>query len=222
MPKRRALEKPGGLFAALPHRVMDSIAYQSLSAHAKAVLLELLRQHNGANNGHLHCARAYMFNRSMRSASGNTKALRELCDRGLAVLTKKGGRSIGPDRYALTWLPISTWRDAHGQSLLDLRQSEFSMNAYVLFKGARPTSSRAESAAKASEAKRQKARSTAKPLDRPTVQTRPSHGPASQLAGPSHGPKTTETGASSGPSDGHIAYATCPPVTAGAVGGEDD
>ena len=44
---------PAGTFAALPHAVMDSEDFRSLSGGALKVLLGLLRQYRGVNNGDL-------------------------------------------------------------------------------------------------------------------------------------------------------------------------
>ncbi len=42
-----------GTFALLPHAVMDSEDFQSLSGSALIVLMCLLRQYRGSNNGDL-------------------------------------------------------------------------------------------------------------------------------------------------------------------------
>ncbi|WP_296219609.1 hypothetical protein [Pseudomonas sp. UBA2684] len=44
---------PSGSFAALPHLVMDSEDFRALSGGALKVLLGLLRQYRGTNNGDL-------------------------------------------------------------------------------------------------------------------------------------------------------------------------
>lgn len=95
--------RDGGGFIAIPWQVVDSAAYQSLSVHAKALLVEIARQYAGHNNGALLCSRAYMQPRGWNSVDMLTKAKRELLDADLIFETVKGARPNKASWYALTW-----------------------------------------------------------------------------------------------------------------------
>ncbi len=104
---KKPQEAVSGSYTPLPHALLDSMAFMGASDRAKAMLLELVRQHSGRNNGHLHLAIGWLRKRGWKSTSAIQLAKAELVERGLAVLTSRGGLNAGPDRYALTWLPIS-------------------------------------------------------------------------------------------------------------------
>lgn len=97
-----------GNYSAIPHCVMDSLAFTGATAGAKALLFPLIRQHNGKNNGHLHLAPNWLKKKGFTSSS-NYKAKDELIERGLIVQTKWGGLGIGASLFAVTWLPISNF-----------------------------------------------------------------------------------------------------------------
>lgn len=100
---RHAKSRDAGGFIALPWQVVDSSAYQGLSAYAKALLIDISRQYNLSNNGALRCGRAYMQPRGWNSMDMLTKAKRELLDAGLIFETVKGARPNKASWYALTW-----------------------------------------------------------------------------------------------------------------------
>jgi hypothetical protein len=105
--KKKPIESVDGTYTAIPHRVLDSEAFKGASHIAKSLLLELLRQHNGGNNGHLQLTQNWLKKRGWISGDTIQKAKQELLERGLIVQTKQGGLNIGPSFFALTWLPIS-------------------------------------------------------------------------------------------------------------------
>lgn len=57
---KKLLEPVSGSYTPVPHAVLDSVAFLGASNRAKAMLFELLRQHNGRNNGHLQLAVAWL------------------------------------------------------------------------------------------------------------------------------------------------------------------
>lgn len=127
MSKRKALlEQAYGRYTPMPHDVLDSIAFIGCSVRAKAMLFELLRQHNGRNNGHLQLTLTWLKSRGWKSADQIQKAKTELISCGLIIKTKLGGLSIGPDRYALTWLDISNFLG------LDIRPKEYHRGGWQL------------------------------------------------------------------------------------------
>ena len=88
------------------------------------MLFELLRQHNGGNNGHLQLSVKWLKKRGWTSTDQIQKAKTELIERCLVIKTRFGGMGMGPDRYALTWLAISQFQG------LDVRSSEYHPGAW--------------------------------------------------------------------------------------------
>lgn len=128
MNKNKRRTKPqeavSGSYTPLPHALLDSTAFMGASTRAKAMLLELVRQHNGRNNGHLQLSVGWLRKRGWSSTSAIQLAKAELLKRDLAILTKRGGLNAGPDYYALTWLPIGDY------SGLDLKQGSYAPGAW--------------------------------------------------------------------------------------------
>ncbi len=106
---RKPVEAVNGSYTALPHVVMDSVAFLHASHTARSLLFELLRQHNGRNNGHLQLAGPWLKRRGWLSSDVVQRAKNELIKRELLVLTRQGGLNAGASHYALTWLPISNF-----------------------------------------------------------------------------------------------------------------
>lgn len=106
--KKKPIEAVRGLYSAIPHSVLDSVALRGASHTARSLLLELMRQHNGQNNGQLHLAEGWLKRRGWSSSSEVIqRAKLELMERNLIIKTRQGGLYIGPDRFAVTWLHIS-------------------------------------------------------------------------------------------------------------------
>lgn len=88
-------ENPTGRFARLPHEVMLSPAYRSLSPNARALLVELMAMDNGQNNGSLWlsirdaAARIGLVNKESVG-----KAFDELIRAGLIAMTKEAHFSV--------------------------------------------------------------------------------------------------------------------------------
>ncbi|NKQ13782.1 hypothetical protein DQ405_026900 [Pseudomonas sp. SST3] len=101
--------RESGTFAALPHMVMDSEDFLSLSGSATKVLLGLLRQYRGNNNGDLSAAFSSAKGWGIGSKSTLTNALAELQNGNLITRTREG-RFMKPGGccalYAVTWHPI--------------------------------------------------------------------------------------------------------------------
>lgn len=107
--QKRPVEAIGGLYGAIPHAVLDSAAFKGASHPAKALLFDLIRQHSGNNNGHLHLSFSWLAGRGWKSRDVIQRARAELMERGLLIQTRQGGLNIGASRYALTWLQISNY-----------------------------------------------------------------------------------------------------------------
>ncbi|HWV60279.1 MAG TPA: hypothetical protein VN034_06480 [Sphingopyxis sp.] len=88
-------ENPTGRFARLPHEVMLSPAYRSLSPNARALLVEMMAMDNGQNNGSLWlsirdaAARIGLVNKESVG-----RAFDDLIRAGLIAMTKEAHFSV--------------------------------------------------------------------------------------------------------------------------------
>ena len=119
-------ESISGGYGAIPWSVMDSNSFMGASEKAKALLFALMRQHNGANNGHLHLAKKWLYAKGWTCHENNSKARKELINRGLIMQTKCGGLNMGADLFALTWYPITSYMG------LDIIDKGYVRGAYLL------------------------------------------------------------------------------------------
>lgn len=94
-----------GKFLAIPETVYNHNDFNSLNNRALRLLIDLLIQYNGYNNGDLCAAMTLMKKRGWNSNDQRQKALKELLDKELIVLTRQGGRKLA-SLYAVTWQPI--------------------------------------------------------------------------------------------------------------------
>jgi len=97
-------------YAAIEHRVIDSLAYADLSFSARSLLVLLTRQLTKDNNGHLQATHSYLkgFGFSENTIS---RCVKELITHGMIYRSRAGGYQQGPSRYAVTWLSIANRQD---------------------------------------------------------------------------------------------------------------
>jgi hypothetical protein len=108
---RKSKNPFGERFAGLPHDVIDSAAYLALSKVERALLVEMVRQYNGKNNGQLRCNVRKLVVRGFSSAGTLHRAKKMLIAAGFIYETCAGGRPAKASWYALTWRPL----DRHGR-----------------------------------------------------------------------------------------------------------
>ena len=123
---KKAPERPSGQFVALPHSVLDSTAWKASSGPARALLIDLCRQINGRNNGHLHFARSWIVARGWNRPASVKKLRDELIRNRLIVQARHGGLNNGAHQYAVTWLPITDYTG------IDLTPADYHPGAYML------------------------------------------------------------------------------------------
>lgn len=123
--KRSSSGRDGSQFALLPHVVLDSPAYLSLTYPARSLLLELIRQYRGSNNGRLVLCDKYLEPRGWNSRDVITRAKRQLLDAGLIQETRKGQRPNKAAWFALTWLSLD-WSQE-----MDIARNGFARGAYL-------------------------------------------------------------------------------------------
>lgn len=127
---------PGG-FLIIPWSVVDSPAYQALSVHGRALLVEMARQMRGDNNGALLCSRAYMAPRGWTSSDMLTKAKRELLAAGFLHETVIGQRPNKASWYAVTWQGLDRLNGFDQGAAETFRRSAYKVPAVVAQKPTR-------------------------------------------------------------------------------------
>lgn len=123
---KKPLEAAHGRYFALPHAVLDSEAWIASSPHAKALLMELCRQHTGSNNGRLHLSRAWLAPRGWGRPATVNKLRDELLRVRLILQTRHGGLNNGAHWFALTWLHVTNFVD------LDITAQTYHPGLYLL------------------------------------------------------------------------------------------
>lgn len=118
----------GQPYVGIPISVLNSVAFMAASHTARSLLFEVMRQHNGRNNGHMHITLSWLKRRGWNSSDTITEAKKELIQRGLIVQTQQGGRTK-PSLFALTWLPIMNFVG------LDMLPRDYRRGAYALMDG---------------------------------------------------------------------------------------
>ena len=89
----------------MPHVVLRSASFSRLSGHAVKLLMDLVAQYKGDNNGDLCTAWTLMQKRGWRSRDTLNKARRELLAGEWIMVARQGGRHK-PTLYALTFYAI--------------------------------------------------------------------------------------------------------------------
>lgn len=120
-------KRDSGRFFALPIGVLNGAAYLSLSSHGRMLLLDLLAQYNGNNNGDLCAAYSMMKLRGWRSTHTLQNAKKELIEADLICETRKGARPNLASLYAVTWYALD---ECNGK--LDITPQGFNRGAYKL------------------------------------------------------------------------------------------
>ncbi len=197
----KAPESVSGRFSAVPHGVMDSVAFQGAGHPARSLLYELIRQLSGRNNGHLQLTLPWLKKRGWKSADVIQRAKGELLHRGLIVLTRQGGLNSGPCLYGVTWLHISNFIG------LDLPPQSYHPGQWRLMDKSPLIEKREFRSASRSGEKRELSSASRSGAV-------PSNGAADLLAVPSHGAKTPLSGAQAAPSHGNNVSTNTPPAAA--------
>lgn len=101
--------RDGGRFLALPHVVMESEAFKSLTGHQLKLLLDIAMQLtvNYSNNGRLTASWTYLNEkRGWTSRDTMTNSLKVLMERGLVFRTRVGRLPNKAAWFAVTWAPL--------------------------------------------------------------------------------------------------------------------
>lgn len=107
-PKSRFKNKgraESGSFSLLPHVVQESKNWAQCSPMATRLLMDLLGQFKGSNNGDLCAALRVLKPRGWTRGETISDTLRELIYYGMIEMTRQGGRNRA-SLFAVTWKPI--------------------------------------------------------------------------------------------------------------------
>jgi hypothetical protein len=108
----------GKSFSMLVHAYWQSPQYAKLPPGAVKLLVDLVCQFRGSNNGDLTTAWSVMRLRGWRSKAMLHKARKELEARGWILRTRQGSINA-PTLYALTFAGIDDCRDSYGKLKFD-------------------------------------------------------------------------------------------------------
>jgi hypothetical protein len=116
-------------FVGIPYHIVCRDEFINLSHKAKALLIDLLHQYHGANNGSQSACWTLMRERGWKSSSTLYRAFKELQETGFVIITRQGFKIRGkPTLCAITWrsiddakvpyddgikvsnIPLNTWR----------------------------------------------------------------------------------------------------------------
>lgn len=97
----KAKGRSNGRYVRLPNHWLEHPCYTALSNSARALLIDLLVQYNGFNNGDLCLAFKTMKPRGWKSEATLVKARYELEAKGWLIVTRQGGNN-NPNLYAVT------------------------------------------------------------------------------------------------------------------------
>ena len=92
-------------FVMFPHHVLRHEVLSKLSPRASKLVIDLMAQYQGDNNGDLSAPLSQMRARGWNSSEQLDKAKKELISKGVIWVTRQGGRNMA-SLYALTWFPI--------------------------------------------------------------------------------------------------------------------
>ena len=99
--------RDGNRHVALPHVVLESVAYRGLGYAARSLLIDVAKQYDSRNNGKLVACQKYLAPLGWVSADTVTRAKRDLLESGLLIETRKGWRPNRAAWYALAWYSLN-------------------------------------------------------------------------------------------------------------------
>ena len=120
-------DDPKGPVIVIPHYVLNSAAYKTISGNAIRLLFDVGMQFNGKdNNGALLASWRYMSERrGWTSASSLRNALNELEERQLIIRTVQGHRPNKASWFAVGWTALGNIKG------LEINTQDFPRGAYA-------------------------------------------------------------------------------------------
>ena len=119
-------DDPQGAVMLIPHIVLNSPAYKTLSGNAIRLLIDIAMQFNGkTNNGALLASWRYMSTeRNWTSAGSLSKALNELLEHRLICKTVQGHRPNKASWFAVCWSSLQVTKG------IDITVNNFPRGSY--------------------------------------------------------------------------------------------
>jgi len=97
-------KKKKGRFLGIPYEVASSEEFINLSLKARALIIDLLHQYHGSNNGSQSACWTLMKKRGWKSSSTLYNAFKELKNTGFVIITRQGMKIRGRATLcAITW-----------------------------------------------------------------------------------------------------------------------
>jgi hypothetical protein len=96
----------GEKFLGIPRSAYDAPQFATLKPWSVRLLIDLVAQYNGRNNGDLTAAWKVLKPKGWRSEATLNKAKKELLAAGFMIEMRKGRRPNLCSLYALTWRPL--------------------------------------------------------------------------------------------------------------------
>jgi hypothetical protein len=124
--KNTKLNFEGGFFA-IPHNVLNSIAYSKLSAYAVKLLIDIGSEYRGTNNGDLNATFNSLKKKNWHSKGTLNNAIKELKEFGFIEVSRQGGRNKC-SLYALTFRPVNICKGK-----LDIKHTDKPSNLWKNF-----------------------------------------------------------------------------------------
>ena len=115
-------------FVAIFHSVFESPAFDDLSPHACKLLLELVRQYRGSNNGNLTVAWSVVSKRGWKSRTTLWRCKSELIEAGFVYVTRKGHMPSTCELLALTWFPLDVSNKFDAEALAGFKPKAYRAN----------------------------------------------------------------------------------------------
>jgi len=101
--KSQSVAPMEGRFLAIPHRVLNSVAYRRQKFAAKSLLIDIAAQFNRSNNGHLRSSMSFLKPLGWSSSATVRKALTALEESCLIYQTAQGKFPNDANLWAITW-----------------------------------------------------------------------------------------------------------------------
>jgi len=120
-------DDPNGAVIVIPHYVLNSAAYKTLSGNGVRLLIDISMQYNGkSNNGSLLSSWRHMSETRGWTSNGSlNNALNELLERELIFKTVQGHRPNKASWYAICWATLQVTKG------IEVKVQDFPRGAYA-------------------------------------------------------------------------------------------
>jgi hypothetical protein len=92
MARQKHPKRANGSFLSLPHHLIRHPNFGDLSGNAVKLLIELIKEHNGFNNGDFSAPFSKLKDRGWKSKGTLSRAIKELLDSRFIIKTRQGGK----------------------------------------------------------------------------------------------------------------------------------